>query len=161
TDCEPRQLGYWEREQSQEMPRRGSASSVPLRPVSRPDFSPYGLLVGGVSEQWLPGDVFDLWKAYMGLPDDRRRHFFQAASPYRQSLLLGQDGQTLGYALAVLACEALKPPEKRYNEHNIYDVVEALLGKGCADALREHRLHPQGTRNAHFHRGEFKGREFA
>jgi hypothetical protein len=31
----------------------------------------------------------------------------------------------------VVACEALKPQEKQFKDHNIYQIVEALLGK-CA-----------------------------
>jgi hypothetical protein len=63
------------------------------------------------------------------------------------------------HALMVVACEALKPSASQFNEHNIYDVIEALLGKATADLLREQPFRPQDTRNAHLHCGEFRASE--
>jgi hypothetical protein len=60
----------------------------------------------------------------------------------------------------VVACESLKPAGEAYDYHNIYDVIEALLGKKSADVLRENWFRPQETRNAYFHRGELRGNEF-
>ncbi len=60
----------------------------------------------------------------------------------------------------VVACEALKPPGPQFRDHNIYHVVEALLGKASADQLQEHWFRPQDVRNAHLHYGEFRGSEF-
>lgn len=102
----------------------------------------------------------ELWKAYTALSDDLRRRFLQAANPYKHALSLGNDQRTLGFALLVVACEALKPPGPRYNGHNIYGVVRALLGEECAQQLLSKSLQPQKTRNAHFHRGEFQAGEF-
>jgi hypothetical protein len=45
-------------------------------------------------------------------------------------------------------------------DHNIYQIVEALLGKSFADKLQEEWFRPQDVRNAHLHAGEFRGPEF-
>ncbi len=60
----------------------------------------------------------------------------------------------------VAACEALKPPGPEYRNHNIYHVVEALLGTSAAELLREEWFQPQKVRNAYLHAGEFRGSEF-
>jgi predicted kinase len=60
----------------------------------------------------------------------------------------------------VAACEALKPADDEFRDHNAYDVVEALLGKSVADQLRSHPVRPQDVRSVLFHRGEFRGDEF-
>jgi hypothetical protein len=160
TGCEVRALGYFETEVPKEMPARGACRPVPLRPVARPDFSLRGI-DGSTNERWLSADTVDLWAAYSGLDPERRQQFFQAASKWQQALTHWVEERTLSVALMVVACESLKPPEKRYNDHNVYDVVEFLLGKPVADSLQEPWSHPQGTRNAHFHRGELRGGEFA
>ena len=73
---------------------------------------------------------------------------------------LRNEYQTAKFVFMVNACEALKPPEPQFREHNIYHVVEALLGKSSADLLQEHRFRPQEIRNAYLHSGEFRGSEF-
>jgi len=60
----------------------------------------------------------------------------------------------------VVACEALKPAGRAFQKHNIYHVVEALLGQTVADKLREPWFQPQTVRSAHLHRGDFRGYEF-
>jgi hypothetical protein len=61
----------------------------------------------------------------------------------------------------VVACEALKPSGSQFEGHNIYHVVEALLGKVYAERLRrEPEFRSQDIRSAHLHRGEFHGSEF-
>ena len=158
-DCAVRYLGYWEQENPQEMPARGACRSMPLRQVNRPDFSQCGI-DGSINEEALPADVTDLWAAYCSLTADQRRQFLQAAAKWQEALAPVHGRSTLSFALMVVACEALKPIESRYNKHNIYHVVEALLGKTQADRLRERSFKPQDIRNAHLHRGEFRGLEF-
>jgi hypothetical protein len=59
--------------------------------------------------------------------------------------------------------------DRRYSEHNIYNVIEALLGAQAAQRLRTHlfdqkihpKVDPQAVRNAHFHSGQLYGSEFA
>src|SRR5437870_2969554 len=74
---------------------------------------------------------------------------------------LGHEYQTTALAWKVVATEALKPPEPQFRDHNVYNVVEGLLGKPVADVLRRDGIRPQEIRNAHLHRGEFRGSEFA
>jgi hypothetical protein len=76
------------------------------------------------------------------------------------ALSLGYEYQTTAFAWMVVAAEALKPPEPLFRDHNIYDVVEGLLGKRVAAVLRKDGFRPQEVRNAHLHRGEFRGSEF-
>lgn len=76
------------------------------------------------------------------------------------ALSLGHEHQTAGFTGMVNACEALKPPDPVFRDHNIYHVTEELLGKARADMLQEEWFRPQAVRNAHLHRGEFRGSEF-
>ena len=96
----------------------------------------------------------------MGLPPDRRRQFLQVGSMWQLALSLDHEYQTAGFAWMVAACEVLKPAAPQFRDHNIYHVVEALLGKPKADLLQEQWFRPQDVRNAHLHRGEFRGSEF-
>jgi hypothetical protein len=59
---------------------------------------------------------------------------------------LGHDYQTAGFTGMVNACEALKPPDLLFRDHNIYHVAEALLGKARADMLQEDWFRPQAAR---------------
>lgn len=156
--CDIRNLGYWEKQWPTEMPTRGQIQPVPLKAVQRPDFSLRGI-DGTQTEVHLPEDIVDLWQAFAGLLPDRRRQFLQVGSMWQLALSLGHEYQTARFAYMVAACEALKPPEPQYWKHNVYEVIEALLGKPIADSLRQ-QFQPQNVRNAHLHSGEFRGSEF-
>jgi hypothetical protein len=56
-------------------------------------------------------------------------------------------------------CEALKPSDPEFSEHNIYQLIEALLGKPVADRLRQRPFPAQGVRSSHLRAGEFHGSE--
>jgi hypothetical protein len=58
----------------------------------------------------------------------------------------------------IVACEALKPPNTD-DRYNCYHVIEALLGKTTATALRQHVLPAQWVRSTHLHTGELHGSE--
>ena len=158
-DCAVRSLGYFEPENPQQMPARGTCRSMPLRSVNRPDFSERGI-DGSSHEQALPADVTDLWAMYRALTPDQRRDFLQAAAKWQEALSHWRERSTLSFVLMVVACEALKPSDPKFRDHNIYHVVEALLGKASAERLQEHWFRPQDVRSAHLHRGEFRGSEF-
>jgi hypothetical protein len=159
SDCAVRSLGYFQADNPQEMPGRGTAHAVPMKPVTRPDFSHRGI-DGSTNEQELPADIADLWASYCALTTEQRRQFLQVAAKWQQALSHWGDQMTLNFALMVVACEALKPAEPQFRDHNIYHVVEALLGKPSAEKFQEHWFRPQDIRNAHLHRGEFRGAEF-
>lgn len=161
TDCELRYVGYCEPNRPIAMPTRGQTPTVPLVPIQRPDSSLLGLVVApGNNEQRLPADIIDLWQAWMGLSADRRQQFLRVGSMWQAALSFGHEFQTARFACMVSACEALKPPEHQYRDHNVYHVIESLLGKPTADLLKEQWFQPQSVRNAHFHSGEFRGSEF-
>ncbi len=158
-ECAIRNLGYWEKQWPKEMPTRGQIQPVPLKTVYRPDFSERGIDISQ-AEVYLPEDILALWHAFTGLPPDRRRQFLQVGSMWQLALSLSHDFQTTRFALTVGACEALKPPDSQFRDHNIYQVVEALLGNAIAEQLHEEWFRPQNVRSAHLHRGEFRGSEF-
>ena len=130
-ECDIRNLGYWEKDWPKEMPTRNEIQAVPLEPVSRPDFSLRGV-DGTQFELRLPEDILDLWRGFTGLLSDRRRQFLQVASMWQLSLSFSHDYQTSRFAWMVIACEALKPPDPQFRDHNMYGVVEGLLGKPIA-----------------------------
>ncbi len=153
-----RWLGYLEPEGNDEMPVRGAVAPVPLAAIRRPDFSLHGLWPDD-REVEPPADIIHLWEQFVNLDTARRQQFLQVASVWQLALSLGHEYQTTAFAWKVVAVEALKPKDCR--DHNIYDVVEALLGTPIADVLRRDGIRPQDIRNAHLHRGEFRGSEFA
>jgi hypothetical protein len=147
-----RNVGYWETNGHPVMPAAGTCHPVPLRPA--------GALPDGTEvEAWLRDDVIELWSFYRKLNSDRRRQFLQVATKLHEAFSLWRDSATLSFALLVVSCEALKPTGPAFRDHNIYDVVEALLGKSQADRLRQQVVPPQSVRDAHLHAGEFHGSE--
>ncbi len=154
--CVVRQIGYLEAENPIEMPERGRARPIPLRPLNA---LPSGL-DGSVNEQILRDDVVELWRIYRGLPPDRRRQFLQAAAKGQEAAALWRDRSTLSFALLVVACEALKP-SAAVQRATVYDVIAALLGKATSDRLRQSggELAAQTVRSVHLHTGEFLGDE--
>jgi len=156
---EIRWLGYGEAGSPTEMPNKGQVRAIPLETVRRPDFSIHGLWADD-REFEPPADIADLWKAFSDLDTERRRQFLQVASMWHLAISLGYEYQTTAFVWMVVATEALKPPQPLFRDHNIYDVVEGLLGKRVAAVLRKDGFRPQEVRNAHLHRGEFRGSEF-
>ena len=156
-DCAVRAIGYLSPENPLEMPTRGAERTIPLVPVVRPYVAAQGV---DLTEQWLPADVTDLWRLYRGLPLDRRRQFLKAAAKFQEATMHWAERPTLSFALMVVACEALKPPEKEFKDHNHYHVVEALLGKAIREQLQQHPFPSEQVRGAHLHLGELHGSEF-
>jgi len=151
---------YVETDLRSEMPVKGQLSPMPLRQTRRPDFSIRGIRSEDKEEE-APSDIGELWEAFTSLDAEHRRQFLQVASMWHLAASLGHEYQTTAFAWKVVATEALKPAEPQFRDHNIYDVVEGLLGKPIADVLRRDGTRPQQVRNAHLHRGEFRGSEFA
>jgi hypothetical protein len=157
---ELRWLGYLEPESPSVMPTRGQVQSVSFASVRRPDFSIHGLWPDDREEE-PPADIVELWEAFYGLDAKRRQQFLQIANMWQLAQSLGHENQTTSFAWKVVATEALKPGDTEFRDHNVYDVIEGLLGKPIADVLRRDGIRPQEIRNAHLHRGEFRGSEFA
>jgi len=133
---------------------------VPLFATQRPDFVARGI-TGQDSEQTLPANIADLWRALRSLSQELRQQFFQVASLWQLSRSIVAEYPTAAFALMVAAVEALKPARQGFREHTIYHVVESLLGKETAELLNQDWFQAQKIRNAHFHWGEFRGSEFS
>ena len=159
TACDVRQLGYIDPNPPTAMPEPGTSQPVPLRPVTRPDFSQRGIFIGTTNEQALPSDVIELWRAFRALSPEKRRQFLQASAKWQEALMHWKERSTLSFALLVVACEALKPPDRKFKDHQVYEVVEALLGSAVSARLKEEGFRPQDVRNAHLHAGAFRGDE--
>ncbi len=132
------------------MPVRGTDNPVPLYPVDTP---PAGI-DGSTNEISLRADIADLWRLYRSLTTERRLRFLQAAATWQEAMIHWQDRGSLSFALMVVACDALKPPDAD-DRQNSYDVIEALLGKSIVERLRQHAFPPQRVRGAHLHTGKF------
>jgi hypothetical protein len=150
-ECKVRRVEYIESDYPVSMPAKGAAPPVPLAVVTRPDFTRRGI-GPEITERWLPADVCELWTKLHALPAEKRRDFLHSAAKWQEAVLHWQDRKTLSFALMVVACESLKPATADHRQ-NIYDVVEALLGKPKANALKQATIPPENVRNAHLHRG--------
>lgn len=155
-DCTVRQLGYMEAANPTKMPQRGEIQAVPLRPLHA---LPRGL-DGSTNQQILRDDVVDLWTSFQALLPERRRQFLQAAAKWQEAIAQFSDRETLSFALMVVACETLKPPDTDRGA-NVYDVIRTLLGKDTSDRLRRDggEYAAQVVRSVHLHTGEFLGDE--
>jgi len=152
---ELKRLGYWEKALPRAMPAKGAIAPVPLTPVKRPDLERHAIQH---HEIHLPDDALSLWATFDRLPVPKKRQFLQVGSLWQAALYLREKFETTRFALMVGACEAMKPADSQFKEHNLYDVVEALLGKPSVDKLRQ--LQPQDRRSTHLHTGKFHGSEF-
>lgn len=159
TDCSVRHLGYVEEANHSGMPPRGTCPPVSVGPVHMTD-----------AELAVPQDIVSHWEQYRALTEERRRQFLWVAAKFQEARWhWGEQRWTASFTSMVVACEALKPADPLYSGHNIYDVINALLGKETEERLRTQlfdpkihpKIHPQSIRNAHLHRGEFHGSEFA
>jgi hypothetical protein len=155
-----RQLGYFESSPPSAMPVKGQYRPLPTVKIARPDLSWPGIL-GDQTEYAAPEDTTQLWQAFLSLPAQSRDQFLGVGRAWQVALSLRREHPTASVAFMVVACEALKPLGKKHDRHNIYHVVEGLLGKPVADGLRLLRIQPQKTRSGHFHRAELAGSELA
>jgi hypothetical protein len=154
-----RSIGYIEHHGPTQIPSRGTCHPVPFHPVTRPDNAVRGI-DGTQTEIALPADVLDLWSRYRALNDQQRRKFLQVGAKWQEALMHWKDRSTLSFALMVVACEALKPPDRQFNDHRIGDVVEALLGASTAARLKQDWFRAHHVRSVHLHLGELLGSEF-
>jgi hypothetical protein len=154
-----RWVGYTELDQRAAMPTKSEFSQVPFVRIQRPDFTVRGTVITD-KEISAPEDIVDLWHRFEQLSPDLRKQFLQAGSLWQLALSITNEYPTAAFALMVAACEALKPSAKDFRNHNIYHVVEGLLGEATASRLKEEWFRPQIVRHGLFHGGEFRGSEF-
>ena len=158
TGCTLRNIGYVELSPQAGFPNRGYTRPVERRDVTRPGLGPYGI-TPDMHEEWVPGDIEQLWRRFMTLPAAKRDHLLQAGNAYLIAQLMWPDQRTAYAAFLVVACEALKPTGKRYDRMNVYDVVASLVSSSDAQRLRQLSLHPQKIRSEHVHRGKLSAGE--
>ena len=151
-------IGYHEQAGSANMPSRGTAPPADRREIVRPGLGPYGIS-SDMNEQWVPADVEALWDQFTALSSVLKEQFLRAGNLLLAADVLWPEHRTGYVALHVVACEALKPPGRRYDKWNAYNVVEGLVGAAEANRLRRYVTHPQSVRSKHLHRGELSGGE--
>jgi hypothetical protein len=160
TDCKLRPVGYTELAISTEMPARASAPAAELETVVRPGLGRFGIWPDDQSIR-IPHDIESLWARFNTLTRPARQQFLNACNAYDIARSMWPSQRTAYAAFLVVACEALKPTGRRYEEANVYDVVANLASKSDAEALKNLHLAPQKVRSQHLHRGELAADEFA
>lgn len=158
TDCELGHVGYEETSKKPEFPSVGTTRPVARREVSRPGLGPTGIR-SDIHEQWVPADIEELWRTFTGLSTSKREHFLRAGNAYLIARSMWPNQRTAYAIFLVVACEALKPSGRRYNQANIYDVVASLINPSEVELLRGLSVQPQHVRNKHVHRGELASDE--
>jgi hypothetical protein len=158
TDCTLRNIGYIELAPQAGFAKLGSTQPVERRDVERPGLGPHGI-TSDMHEEWVPGDIEELWRRFMTLPPAKRDHLLQAGNAYLTAQLMWPGQRSAYAAFLVVACEALKPTGRRYDRMNVYDVVASLVSVGDAQQLRQLSLHPQKVRSEHLHRGKLSAGE--
>jgi hypothetical protein len=157
-DCRFGHVGYVETTKTPEFPSIGTAPPIERREARRPGLGPTGIWPD-MHEQWVPTDIEELWRTFTGLPVAKRDHFLRAGNAHRIARSMWPEQRTAYASFLVVACEALKPVGKRYENVNVYDVVASLLSSSEAEQLRKHSARPQRVRSKHFHRGELAAGE--
>ena len=158
SDCRLQNIGYIETVQTHGFPVVGSARPVERRVAERPGLGPYGI-TSDVHEKWVPTDIEQLWDSFMRLSSSKREHLLRAGNAHLSAAKMWPDQRTAYAAFLVVACEALKPEGKKFDELNVYDIVASLVSRDEAQRLRDLTYHPQKIRSGHLHRGELAAGE--
>ncbi len=158
TGCTLQSIGYWEVGPPRNFPVRESYPPVPREVAVRPGIGRTGIWPD-MHEQYVPTDIEDLWRTFTALPAEKRENLLRAGNAYLIARSMWPDQRTAYAAFLVVACEALKPTGKRYDQVNVYDVVASFLGVSEAQRLRELSFHPQKVRSEHLHRGKLSAGE--
>jgi hypothetical protein len=141
-DCRFGHVGYVETTKTPEFPSIGTAPPIERREATRPGLGPTGIWPD-MHEQWVPTDIEELWRTFIRLPVAKRDHFLRAGNAHRIARSMWPEQRTAYASFLVVACEALKPIGKRYDNVNVYDVVASLLSSSEAEQLRKHSARPQ------------------
>ena len=158
TDCKVQSTGYVELSVPPGFPTVGQFPSVEKRAVVRPGLGPYGI-TSDMNQEWVPADTEELWRRFRDLSASKRENLLRAGNAHLIARSLWPEQRTAYAAFLVVACEALKPPGRRNDRMNIYDVVASLAGQDLARNLRSLSYAPQRVRSEHLHRGELAADE--
>ncbi len=159
-DCVLRQVGYVENGLPPAFPNLGAAPTILRQLIQRPNLD---RAITGISESQIavPQDVEDLWRAFTILPADLQQQFLNSCNAYSIAQSMWPSQQTAYAAFHVVACEALKPPGKKFKDANIYDVVTSLIDSALAAKLYKLRMRPQTVRSQHLHHGSLLADELS
>lgn len=155
--CELRTAGYVERGPGPPV-AKGTSSPIPTFEVARPVYKSPGIRLDDDQES-LPADTASLFALVEGLEATVRARFLQVARLLQLALHLGEGYLTTGFALTAVAVESLKPQDKAYRDHGLYEVVRGLLGQEPADFLKTPEFQAQRIRSDHLHYGTVMGSE--
>jgi hypothetical protein len=153
TVCSVRNLGYFELGGPLQMPARGVVQPVPLYSITRPCLSEH---YGMEDQATLPADVGTLWAHYQALKSEQKSKFLQVAAKWQEALIHWKNRGTLSFTLLVVACEALKPSERDFNDHTINEVAGALLNDTVSERLKQDWFRAHYMRSQHLHLGEVR-----
>ena len=158
--CEVKTVGYCEVGADRSFPVKNA-----IHPMPRGVVEPPGIGRRDISsdqcEQWVPEDVEQLWQALSSLSAEKKDDFLRAGNALLNAGPLWPDQRTAYAVFHVVACEALKPRGKQYDDLNVYDVVASLIDIPQAEKLRTLAFPPQSVRNRHLHRGDVMADEFS
>lgn len=152
-----RQIGYIERNGPAQMPERGVVRPIPTYSLTRPAVS---VRLSMEEQVTLPSDVSELWSHYKALKHEQKSKFLQGAAKWQEALTNWAKRRTLSFTLLVIACEALKPSDPKFNDHTINEVIAALLGDAVSARLKQDWFRAHDVRSQHVHLGELHGGEF-
>jgi len=99
-----------------------------------------------MTERWVPDDTEPLWSLFLGLPNDKRDQFIKAGNAYLIAQTMWPEQPTAYASFLVVACEALKPPGRRYRWMNVYDVVEVFWAPGGVQPFARNRSPRKGAK---------------
>ena len=158
-NIELRFSGYYELEPPQ-MPIAGARPAMPIQTVMRPG------VVGApnlahTDTQVAPQDAASLWQQLQSLKPELQRQFLEAGNAYWNAQSFWWHQRTAFASFLVVSCEALKPARRKFDNANIYDVINSLRDQTAAEQLRTLAQHPQSIRSDHFHRGKLADNELA
>jgi hypothetical protein len=159
-NCEVKYVGYSEVGSARSFPAKNAIPPMPREVVERPGIGRSGLS-SDQREQWVPEDVEHLWQTLGSLSVEKKDDFLRAGNALLNAGALWPDQRTTYAVFHVIACEALKPRGKQYDDLNVYDIVASLIGIPQAEKLRTLAVPPQSVRNRHLHRGEVMADEFS
>ena len=150
--CRIQPVGYAEVGDIAGFPSRGSGPAMPREHIIRPGLGRHAIDIGETELQ-VPADTEQLWQQFNSLSHELKTQLRGACNAYSHAQSMWHTDRTSFVLYLVVACEALKPSTRRYDDINIYDVVATFAGTQTAADLRRLSISPQSVRSKHVHRG--------